>query len=73
MNAVTTAEIHEQLRAMAVAAKDASRLLAASSVQQRNSALNATAEFLNETRGSLLAANQEDLARAKENQLDDAL
>ncbi|MEM9396595.1 MAG: glutamate-5-semialdehyde dehydrogenase, partial [Pseudomonadota bacterium] len=35
--------------------------------------LNATAEFLNETRGSLLAANQEDLARAKENQLDDAL
>ena len=73
MNAVTTAEIHEQLRAMAVAAKDASRLLAASSVQQRNSALNATAEFLNETRGSLLAANQEDLARAKENQLDEAL
>ncbi|MEM6543580.1 MAG: glutamate-5-semialdehyde dehydrogenase [Pseudomonadota bacterium] len=47
--------------------------MAASSVQQRNSALNATAEFLNETRGSLLAANQEDLARAKENQLDDAL
>ncbi|MEO0436266.1 MAG: glutamate-5-semialdehyde dehydrogenase [Pseudomonadota bacterium] len=73
MNAVTTAEIHEQLRVMAAAAKTASRVLAASSVQQRNRALEATADAVNEARASVLAANQEDLARAKENQLDAAL
>lgn len=58
---------------MAAAAKTASRVLAASSVQQRNRALEATADAVNEARASVLAANQEDLARAKENQLDAAL
>ncbi|GAB5415073.1 MAG: glutamate-5-semialdehyde dehydrogenase [Congregibacter sp.] len=73
MNAVTPAEVTALIRDMASAAKDASRLIAASSGESRDAALHAAADLLLKREDALLAANREDMQRARERNLDAAL
>ncbi len=81
MNAVSPAAdvtdaaetLAEQVRALALDARDASRKLAASSTEQRNSALHEAAAVLDGRRAELAEANAADMARARERGLDAAL
>jgi glutamate-5-semialdehyde dehydrogenase len=66
-------DIVAQLRAMAEAARAASRALLRSSTQQRNDALLRAADALDRQREELAAANAADLAFAAERDLDAAL
>lgn len=54
-------------------ARKASRAMAAADTGVKNKALIATAEALDDARESLLAANAIDMAKGRENQLDEAL
>ena len=75
MNAITPTdtEVAEQIRALATAAKSAGRVLAASSTEQRNSALHNAAGILDGQRDALASANEQDLHRARELGLDPAM
>jgi glutamate-5-semialdehyde dehydrogenase len=66
-------DIAAQLRAMAEAARAASRALLRSNSQQRNDALLRAADALDRQRDELAAANATDLAFAAERDLDAAL
>jgi glutamate-5-semialdehyde dehydrogenase len=73
MHAVNAPDIVAEVRAMAIAARSAARQLAASTTEQRNAALRLAARSLDGERAALAAANAEDLARARERDLDAAL
>ena len=73
MNAVTPSDIAVDVRALASAARDASRELAASTTEQRNAALVNAARILDGQRDALARANDEDLTRARERDLDAAM
>jgi glutamate-5-semialdehyde dehydrogenase len=66
-------DIRAQVRALAVAARRASRELAASPAAQRNAALEQAAAALDARRSALAEANAEDMQRARERELDAAL
>jgi len=74
MNAVTpNADIAAQVRELALAARAASRTLAATTTGQRNAALERAAQALDGQRATLAKANAEDMARAQERGLEAAL
>ena len=73
MNTAIAHDIAAELSAMGEAARDAARRLAAASTAQRNHALLRAAEILDARRDALLEANAEDMARARQKQLDAAL
>ena len=73
MNAVTPGAEVGDIRAMALAARDASRQLAASGTETRNGALLAAADALDAARDAVFAANERDMQRARERNIDAAL
>lgn len=73
MNAANDTEAAIAVREMALRAREASRQLAATETGVRNTALRAVATALDARRAELLSANEEDLARARERDLDAAL
>lgn len=66
-------DVQEYMQDVGQAARAAARVVAASSTQQRNDALNRIADLLEERAESLKQANALDLAAGKEKGLDDAL
>jgi len=66
-------DLRQEIRALGVAARSASRALASSTTEQRNSALLKAAELLDGRRAALAQANRQDLAFAAERELDTAL
>lgn len=73
MNAVNPTDIEADVRELAVAAKAASRDLAASSSQQRNDALLQAAARLDASREALAEANRLDMEYARDKGLDAAM
>lgn len=65
--------IKEHMQQLGEQARAASRLIAAANTGQKNDALLAIAETLNEQREEVLAANQVDMAAGRESGLDSAL
>ena len=55
----------EQLQKMAVASREAARVLAQTTLKQRNDGLHAMASALQEAEAAILAANDEDIAAAR--------
>ncbi len=62
-------DVAQYMAELGGAAREASRVVAASSTEQRNRALLAAAEALDAAREQLAAANAEDMARGRDNQL----
>ncbi len=73
MNPVSPTNVAKEVRAVAVAAKAASRSLVAASTAQRNDALLRAAAHLDHSRSALAAANSKDLDYAREKGLDAAM
>lgn len=65
-------ELEMQLRSLACAAKDASRILAASSGEARNAALLGLGQLLEQHQDQILEANMKDLNKAQHMGLDSA-
>ena len=65
--------ITEQIRAMAIQAKDAAALIAAASTQQKNDALFAIGEQILARREGLMASNHQDIIAAKNNGISAAM
>ena len=65
--------IKNYMNNLGISAKEASRVLAASSTEVKNNALKAIAERLEQQRDSLIQANQIDMDKGRENGLDAAL
>ena len=65
--------IEKNMMQLGEAARQASRLMARASCGQKDQALHAIAVALQSSQQELLSANQQDLARAKENNLSSAL
>jgi glutamate-5-semialdehyde dehydrogenase len=65
--------VHEQMRAMGVAARKAAAEINKASTGLKNSALLAIANQITAQRDYLLAENQKDLVAAKENGIDEAM
>ena len=65
--------IEKNMMQLGEAARQASRLMARASCGQKDQALHAIAVALQSSQQELLSANQQDLARAKENNLSAAL
>lgn len=68
-----TESVLEYMTRLGRAAREASRVLARTSAAQKNRALEAAAEALDQSRDALLTANEKDLAAGRENGLDDAM
>ena len=65
--------IKDYMNNLGISAKEASRVLAASSTEVKNNALKAIADRLEQQRDSLIQANQIDMDKGRENGLDAAL
>lgn len=65
-----TMDVIQYMQGLGAAAREAARTVAASSTAQRNTALLAARDALDGARDSLAAANEEDLARGRDNQLE---
>ncbi|MDM7858138.1 glutamate-5-semialdehyde dehydrogenase [Thiopseudomonas acetoxidans] len=68
-----TNDVLTYMHGLGQAARDASRVLASASTAQKNNALLATAQELEQASQSLLAANAKDMAAGRANGLDDAM
>lgn len=68
-----TDTLKAQMEALGQQAKAAAKAIANATTQQKNLALTAMAEAIDANRADILAANEEDLSRAKSNNLDSAL
>lgn len=68
-----TDTLKAQMEALGLQAKAAAKAIANATTQQKNLALTAMAEAIDANRADILAANEEDLSRAKSNNLDPAL
>ena len=68
-----TESVLEYMTRLGRAAREASRVLARTSAAQKNRALEAAAEALDQSRDALLTANEKDLVAGRENGLDDAM
>jgi glutamate-5-semialdehyde dehydrogenase len=66
-------DIHAYMQRVGVAARAASRILAAADTAQKNRALLATADAIDASREAILSANREDMAAAHANGLEAAL
>lgn len=68
-----TSDVLTYMQGLGQAAREASRVLASASTAQKNNALLATAQELEQASQSLLAANAKDMAAGRKNGLDDAM
>lgn len=66
-------DIKRYMEEVGHAARQASRVVAAAGTAQKNLALRATADALEQARNAIAAANEKDLAAGRENGLDDAM
>lgn len=66
-------QISEHIRLLAQKAKAASYQIAIAPTNQKNQALNLIADILLQNQDKILAANAEDMAKAKQSQLDEAM
>lgn len=73
VTAIQTNDIAEEVRQIALAAKDASRLLARAGAETKNKALRRAAQIIREKEPALLDANEKDVAFGKEKGLGSAL
>ena len=68
-----TEPVLDYMHRLGRAARDAARVIARASTGQKNQALLATAQALDDAREALVAANEQDLAQARANGLESAL